>query len=363
MIKKINIIIVLMLFSPVLFAGDKCTILYFIEKDCPDCANINKAVIPLIKKKYGKKIEIIKRDVEKTKNFEAMMAFEGKYGMLPQEVPEFYTSFGVTWKPDKISEELPKLIERELATKEKGKYFEFLDNYLTTGDTGISLAESIRKQYLGKQHRLKVYEFRKPGCKSCDRLSISMRYLKQKFPKELEIETRNITDNETKILNEALCIKYNIPDEMHLTTPALFFGNNGYAGKPAFKNLDVVKLILEALKEADKNPTPELTKSDFQAAKDAIYKRYTSISPLKRQQNFLMVISSGFIPLSGNVLLQARWLQPNLRRLLLKLKTHRAVKHVPSRQQPLLLNFLVTWYFPLRRMKMLRIRMLKFSER
>ncbi|RLD55093.1 MAG: hypothetical protein DRJ05_13510, partial [Bacteroidetes bacterium] len=88
---------------------------------------------------YGSRISIIKHNVEKLKNFEAMMAFEAEYGIPPQEVPEFYTSYGVTWNRNKIASELPALIEKELKAGKPGKHNIFFDNYLKTGKTILGI--------------------------------------------------------------------------------------------------------------------------------------------------------------------------------------------------------------------------------
>lgn len=260
-----------------LYAGGKCKIIYFHENDCPDCKKINDSVLPIIIEKYGNKIEFIKRDVDKMKNFEAMMAFESKYGISPQEVPEFYTPFGVTWKPDKIQDELPALIDKQLNYDTPGKYADFLNKYIKTGETGISAAESIQQQYLGKK-KLIIYEFQKSGCRSCDRLGLSIGYLKKKYPDQLEIKTYNINDIDASIINEALSMKYQVPAELHLTTPALFFGETAINGKDAFTNKDIVKLVISTYNQINKKPTLIPTDEDLNAAKEAIYARYTAIS-------------------------------------------------------------------------------------
>jgi cytochrome c biogenesis protein CcdA len=320
-----HIILFIFAFSFLSFASaeDKIPILYFYEADCPYCAEVNESVMPLIIDEYGDSIRIIKRNVDKIENFEAMMAFETKYSIPPQEVPEFYTALGVTWNPDKIGKELPGLIEKQLKSEKSGKYAEFLKNYLKTGDTGISLAETIQKQYLGNQKSevrgqggeggedkgrtgegenrgigeergtwqyglLKIYEFRKYGCRSCDRLSLSLRYLKKKFPNQVLVKSLNIKDSKSKILNEAFCIKYDVEEIKHLATPALFFGKHAFAGKSALRNLNIVPLVIDSIKQLDEFPTKNISDADIEIAKEAIYKRFTAIS-------WTAVVSAGLL--------------------------------------------------------------------
>jgi hypothetical protein len=78
--------------------AEVCDIVYFLEPDCPDCGAVNRTVLPKVEKQYGERIRIHRRDVSEARHFEAMMGFEMRYGLKPQEVPvpEFYTEQGVT---------------------------------------------------------------------------------------------------------------------------------------------------------------------------------------------------------------------------------------------------------------------------
>jgi len=274
------------------YAEDKIPIIYFYEVDCPNCKMINDQVLPLIIEKYGRQIHFFKRNVAEMQNFEAMMAFETKYLLKPHDVPEFYTSFGVTYALDKISKELPDLINKQLHSKKKGRYAGFIKNYLETGKTGISVLESIKQQYGDNNDsdkpgdgakeklsgKLLIYEFYKTGCRTCSRLNLSLRYLKNKFPKQIIIKTFNIKDSKSKILNEAYCIKYKVNEKLHLATPALFFGNQAIAGEKAFDKLNLVSLVIDNLQNLDKVNTQTLSDSDMKNAEKAIYKRFEAIS-------------------------------------------------------------------------------------
>ena len=259
-------------------AADKCVIVYFFEKNCPTCEKINDTVLPTIKAKYDSRIKIVKRDVSEIENFEAMMAFEAEYGITPHAVPEFYTSGGVVWNPDNVVSELPRLIELALASNSDAKHSVFFSNYLQTGKTGISIINTVRKQYKSEKRKLLIYEFKKTGCGACDRVGITMRYLMKKYPERLEVMSYLISDADSALLNEAFCLKYKVPANRHLVTPALFFGRHAYNGAVDLKDKDVVKLVESALNELDEYPTEVPTDSDLKAAKGVITKRYAAIS-------------------------------------------------------------------------------------
>ena len=275
-IKKYILILLLCCVTGVT-ASEKVPIVYFYESDCPDCRLINETVLPFISEKYSGKIEFIKRDVAKMKNFEAMMAFESTYSIPPQEVPGFYTSNGVTWDPKLIESELTELIKKELKKPLNGKYAQFIKKYLSSGECGISVAQILKQNYID-QPPLKICEFRKSGCSSCNRLSLSLNYLKKKYPKEIDLTTYNINSNDAKILLEAYCQKYEIEESIHLATPALFFGNNGIVSKENFKNLDIIPIIVKSIDNRGSIPTKNISESDISLAKQAIYDRYVAIS-------------------------------------------------------------------------------------
>lgn len=275
--KTIYITILLLCVMTGITADEKVPIIYFYESDCPDCRLINETVLPFILEKYSGKIKFIKRDIAIMKNFEAMMAFESTYSIPPQEVPEFYTSNGVTWNPELIESELTELIKQELKTPLNGKYSEFIKNYLSSGDCGISTVQILKQNYID-QPPLEVCEFRKSGCSSCNRLSLSLNYLKKKYPKEINLTTYNINRNETKILLEAYCQKYDIKESIHLATPALFFGAHGIVGKENFKDLDIIPILVKSIDKRGTISTKNISDSDISIAKQAIYDRYVAIS-------------------------------------------------------------------------------------
>lgn len=288
------IILILLLLVPILLKSkEPVPIIYFYEADCPDCKHIDKSVIPPILKKYDGKIKLFKFNVDFMKNFEALMAFEVKYGISPQEVPQFYTSYGVTWKPNKIGQELPKLIDNELksGSNSTGKFSKFIDNFLKTGKTGISVVEAIQKQYGRKnsnsrphglntkiRKKLLICEFRKSGCKNCDRLSLGLKYLKKKFPDRIIIENYNIKDRNAKIRHEAFCIKYEVDDQLHLVTPAVFFGDYALVGEKALDNLDIVSVVAKILAQKDYYPTKKITEKDLEEAEKKISQRFELIT-------------------------------------------------------------------------------------
>ncbi len=269
-------------------SAEKCSIIYFLEKNCPEkCKEVDEIILPQLTEAYGDRIEVLRRDLESPENFEALMAFEREYGVPPGEVPELYTSFGTVQKTDNIRKKLSGLVDAELSSDAPGPYSNFFNKYSGSGKTG-KCSTGILPVSKNNQTILKLYYFFKPGCRTCSRLDISMRYLAKKYPDNLKILHSSITENSSKVMNEALCIRHSVPDNFHLATPAVFFGGESFIGEKAFRNLDIVGKIVKAVETTDKNPTQEFTCDDLLKAERAIASRFDRIS-------WAAVLSAGLI--------------------------------------------------------------------
>ncbi|NLF85080.1 MAG: thioredoxin fold domain-containing protein, partial [Lentisphaerae bacterium] len=70
--------------------------------------------------------------------------------------------------------------------------------------------------------RLVVF-FRNPGCRDCERVGTMLRGLAAEA-RDLTVEVRNIRNPEDARINAALCERFDVPVDDHLTAPAIFCG-------------------------------------------------------------------------------------------------------------------------------------------
>ncbi len=260
------------------FSADKCRIIYFMEKNCPEkCKEVDNIILPQLKELYGNRIEVLKRDLETPANFEALMALEDKYGIPPGEVPEFYTAFGTVQKTDNIRKKLAELIDAELSSGKPGQYADFFSRYADAVQPEAA-PQNVAPAKTNAVMPLKVYYFYKPGCRTCSRLDISLRYLAKKYPGQLQVFHSKITDNDAKVMDEALCTRNKIRDNLHLATPAVFFGRESFVGANSFKNLNLVDKIAGAMRKSDSEPTPEFSVEELLQAERAISNRFDRIT-------------------------------------------------------------------------------------
>jgi cytochrome c biogenesis protein CcdA len=116
---------------------------------------------------------------------------------------------------DPIAEALPGLIERYRATG--GVDYVRLDlpdgvAPLYQAPPVVSVPEPIHAVY-----------FYQPGCDECERSEHDLRYIQDKYPQVL-IERFNV--KEQAAFNQYLCQETGVPEDKHLTAPALFIGRS-----------------------------------------------------------------------------------------------------------------------------------------
>lgn len=270
------------------FSAEKCRIIYFMDNKFPEKSKETEEIIlPQLNEFYGNKIEVLRLDLEIPENFEALLAFESKYGVPPSDVPGFFTSFGTVQSTDNIKKKLSGLVNTELSSTGLGTYSDFFNKFFVSGKTEI-FNKHIFTEDVKTKNPMKFYYFYKPGCSTCNRLEISLNYFSKKYPDQLKILRCNINESKSKVINEALCIKYSIPDRLHLATPAVFFGKEAFIGDKSLKNLHIVDKVVSAIKTADKFSTPDFTIDELISAERSINNRYDKI-------NWTAVLSAGLI--------------------------------------------------------------------
>jgi HEAT repeat protein/cytochrome c biogenesis protein CcdA/thiol-disulfide isomerase/thioredoxin len=90
------------------------------------------------------------------------------------------------------------------------------------GQGGAEAPDATAQLVAGARQRLVVF-FRNPGCHDCERVEGMLKALAGDFT-DLVVEVRNIRKPEDARINEALCIRFGVPDNGHLVAPAIFCG-------------------------------------------------------------------------------------------------------------------------------------------
>lgn len=124
---------------------------------------------------------------------------------------------------------------------------------------------------------LDVIVIQKPGCRSCAKLEDGIARLIRECPNKVRIFKYRIEDDKAKVLCEALCIKYGVPDKLHLATPAVFFSSKYFIGEESVKKEDVTGEIIRCFQNPDSMPTPYFSTDELLQAERAIQNRFMNI--------------------------------------------------------------------------------------
>ncbi len=148
----------------------------------------------------------------------------------------------------------------------------------------VYLSTNDNRQAANAQ-RIKMVFFTSAGCADCARVKRFLPELRELFP-WLDARTHDLRTIRAMKLNEALCERFGVPDNLRLVSPAVF-ANGGFLIKKdiTFERLADLLARSATMSAEDWLAAPEV---DLAAAGHAIARRYAALSPL-------LVAGSGFL--------------------------------------------------------------------
>ena len=208
-------------------------VMLFFSPTCPHCETVRQDVLPPLYKKYGDKLVVREFDVSVPYNFSLEIAIEetaglpaDKQGFVPLAVAGRY----LLTNANVIQLGLDQIIEEGLA--EGGIPWPIEEKFFVPAgedsEPQIELTREASPATPEKALTIQMAYFAKAGCQECDRATYEINYLKDKYP-HLEVTVFDVS--EEAALNEWFSSRYGVPDEYHLTAPAIFIGEDYLVGK------------------------------------------------------------------------------------------------------------------------------------
>jgi cytochrome c biogenesis protein CcdA/HEAT repeat protein/thioredoxin-related protein len=140
--------------------------------------------------------------------------------------------------------------------------------------SGAAASAAAELSEAGMPQRLVVF-FRNPGCRDCKRVEDLLKALRAEFA-DLVVEVMDIRKPDDARINEALCERFEVPDNFHLTAPAIFCG----AGNLIKKEITFERLGgLLSRTEAAETEWRRVTDEEAVRADQKLGQRYSSMSP------------------------------------------------------------------------------------
>ncbi len=240
----------------------------FYSKGCEHCDGIRFEFLPPLLKEYKDSIHYEERSVEIAENLREIDRYEVIAG-IPEERK--------TW---------PALIYRGVILEGENDIMNYLPGLLSGKIDPVDmpyLISEVKNNDVKESHKLHgetiihAAYFYKTSCSECDRMESYLRLLSTEFP-GLRISRFNIKDKHSKLINEFLSNRLNVPDEKHLATPSLFVGDHFLVGQSNLQRLT------ELLSGYEITGVPEiwegLSKEQLVHAEQSILQRSESWAPL-----------------------------------------------------------------------------------
>ncbi len=221
--KLLFILALTILSAGCVIASGRVDVIVFYSKTCEHCVEVIEEYFPPILKTYPGRITFQTHEIEDNlDNYERLIRMEQEYGNENNEVPVVFVGDSVFGGDEVEIRFLPYLeslmgkVETEETPVRK----------IVAEDTSAVQAEDSVEQTTPvlPQKTVTMAFFWEPGCQQCSRVTYDLQLLKRHHP-YLEIRDYNIEDKESKLLAEVLAYRFDVPENLHLATPAIFMSD------------------------------------------------------------------------------------------------------------------------------------------
>ena len=290
-IAKYTVIVLAVFFTlfPVKAYGTVNVEVYY-SKYCEECHKVMNEILPELKKKYGEKVRFEYYEVEENaENYEKLLKREEEVNDRGNEFPVIFVGNKVFGGLDEVVKGLASAIEDAIKLKKPAptKPQKIAEKETTIQKTPtkqetapIKAADekpSAQPERIGTVY---VAFFSKRGCAHCDRVHLDLEFLRKKyptndFPVAFVYKTFEIEKNESKLLNEALCERLNVPEKHRLATPAVFFEKHSLITGLDKLNEPIMDSIVHLYPRGSSKFWMAVTDSELLAAKNRIAHRFS----------------------------------------------------------------------------------------
>ena len=219
--KLLAILILVILTAGGALSAGRVDVFVFYSKTCEHCVEVIEEFFPPILKAYPGKITFQTHEIEDDlDNYERLIRMEQEYGNENNEVPVVFVGDSV-FGGDEVEERFLPYLERLMAEVESqetpSRQIEDDQTVETTDDETATVP-------VPSPRIVTMAYFWEPGCQQCSRVTYDLQLL-EKYHPYLEIRDYNIEDKESKLIAEVLANRYNVPENLHLATPAIFLSD------------------------------------------------------------------------------------------------------------------------------------------
>ena len=180
----------------------------FISEGCHDCEVVEETLIPQLKQRFGRGLQIQYHVIENEEEYALMVTLEQQLGQVGHDIPMAVVGRHILGGRQALMDSLATLILMALAQ----------------GGVGFPTVEEVERPVVfSSGRRIYVAYFYTPGCKQCDRVTYLLNHMQRRYS-NMEIRRYSMGDRENVALHEAIAECYGVPEVERLLTPSLFIG-------------------------------------------------------------------------------------------------------------------------------------------
>ena len=256
-------------------------ILVFVDTGHADFPALNNLVLSLAQE-YDTGLQVIPVDLTVEENASALAELHDALldGQPVSGEPEVLIDHRILVGMDEIGAELPDLIEHYLA--QGGIDIPPWEDLIAGPPAETPVPPETATPDSPTPPIYMAY-FEQAGCQECARTTYDLNVVKAQYP-QLVVESFAIEEEESKALNEWLCDQLGVADELRLSTPMVFVGEDVLIGTEAY-----LDNLLEAVgKYAETGAERSWDEFDPEAGEQGIVDRFMSFG-------LLTVLGAGLI--------------------------------------------------------------------
>ena len=206
-------------------AGGVVHAVLFWSETCPACHQAREEVLPPIVQQYDGRLQIRAVEVTGDKNETVWRSTLATLG-IPEE--QFYIPMLIVGDQAFVGKtaflkELPRLVDDLLAQGGMG----MPDVPGVTFEEHPLFDPPETEPVDTQPPTIHAAFFYQPGCDECERSEHDLGYIQEKYP-QVQVYRFNVKEEATR--NQYLCQQAGVPDDKHLTAPALFVGGDFLIG-------------------------------------------------------------------------------------------------------------------------------------
>lgn len=221
--------------------GETVVEVYF-APECPDCDKLKEGLLTDLVRSYAGQLKIVYRNVDDPLEYRRLLDTEARLNDRNNQIPAAVVGDRILGGVEEIEKNLRSEVSKAAAGKPKPKVKK--QEKTESGSAAVPSPKILQKDSI---YLALVTDAR---CPKCSRAEYMLKALAARYP-TLSVRRYPVSDNQGRLMAEALGLAYGVPEELRLGAPLAYVGDDFLAGQ------DVDDQHLDSLLKKYQNGTEE----------------------------------------------------------------------------------------------------------